>query len=42
MLGFVVYPVIKLLGGKGRSISWVSYLLAALLIIYFLTCRNVS
>ena len=38
-LGFVSYPVIKLLSGKGRQISWLMYVLAAILILYFVLIR---
>ncbi|MBN1901122.1 hypothetical protein JW926_07345 [Candidatus Sumerlaeota bacterium] len=35
-LGFVSYPVVKLLSGKGKNVSWVIYLVAALLIARYL------
>src|SRR6185503_5419217 len=38
-LGFMAYPILKLLTGKGRQIGAVSYAIAALLIIYFLFVR---
>jgi AGZA family xanthine/uracil permease-like MFS transporter len=38
-LGFMAYPILKLLTGKGRQIGTVSYAIAALLIIYFLFVR---
>jgi AGZA family xanthine/uracil permease-like MFS transporter len=38
-LGFVSYPIIKLLSGKGRQISWLMYVLAAILILYFVFVR---
>ena len=34
LLGFISYPVIKLLAGRGRNVGWLSYLLAALLAAY--------
>ena len=34
LLGLIVYPFIKLLGGRGRSVSAMLYLLAVLLILY--------
>ena len=34
-LGFMAYPLIKLLTGKWREASWVIYLVAALLILYY-------
>jgi adenine/guanine/hypoxanthine permease len=39
-LGFVCYPVLKLLGGRGREVRWLAYVLAALLVAYFLFVRN--
>jgi adenine/guanine/hypoxanthine permease len=39
-LGFVSYPIVKLLGGRGREVKWLSYLMAALLVMYFLLVRN--
>lgn len=40
-LGFISYPIVKLLGGKGRSIGWLMYLLAAILILYMILVRRV-
>jgi AGZA family xanthine/uracil permease-like MFS transporter len=34
-LGMISYPVIKLLSGRGREVGWLSYLLAAVLLGYF-------
>jgi len=31
-IGFITYPVIKLLGGRGKEVHWLVYLLAALFI----------
>ena len=39
-LGFISYPIIKLLSGKGREVGWLSYLLAAVLVAYFLFVRS--
>jgi AGZA family xanthine/uracil permease-like MFS transporter len=38
-LGFISYPVLKLLSGRGRDVRWLSWLLAALLLAYFLFVR---
>jgi AGZA family xanthine/uracil permease-like MFS transporter len=38
-LGFISYPVLKLLTGRGRQIGQMSYGIAALLIIYFVFVR---
>jgi len=34
LLGFNVYPIVKLLSGQGRKIGWLTYLLAILLLAY--------
>ena len=39
-LGFVSYPVVKLLGGRWRDVHWLSYVMAALLVAYLLLVRN--
>ncbi|MCX7591526.1 MAG: NCS2 family permease [Kiritimatiellae bacterium] len=39
-LGFVSYPVVKLLSGKGRSVSALMYILALTLIVYFTLVRT--
>jgi AGZA family xanthine/uracil permease-like MFS transporter len=39
-LGFVSYPVIKALSGKGRDIGVVTYVVAALLVAYFVLVRS--
>jgi AGZA family xanthine/uracil permease-like MFS transporter len=38
-LGFISYPVIKLLSGKGRQVGWVMYLICVMLLIYFIVFR---
>lgn len=38
-LGFISYPIIKLLSGKGRQISWLMYVLALILVAYFIIIR---
>ena len=40
-LGFITYPLIKCLGGHGKQVSWLMYLLAALLLIYFVLIQAV-
>ncbi len=40
-LGFISYPIIKLLSGRSRDVGWFGYLLAAMLIIYFILVRGV-
>jgi adenine/guanine/hypoxanthine permease len=38
-LGFISYPLIKLLSGRGREIGWLSYGMAAFLLAYFILVR---
>jgi AGZA family xanthine/uracil permease-like MFS transporter len=39
-LGFISYPLIKLFSGRGREISWLTYILAAVLALYFIFVRS--
>lgn len=39
-MGFVSYPVLKLLSGRGREIGVLSYLMAGLLLVYFVMIRS--
>jgi len=34
-LGFISYPAVKFLSGKGKSVSLLAYVLAAILVLYF-------
>ncbi|MCK5148385.1 NCS2 family permease [bacterium] len=38
-LGFIVYPLIKLLSGRGREVSWLMTGLSVVLIMYFIFLR---
>jgi AGZA family xanthine/uracil permease-like MFS transporter len=38
-LGFISYPLIKLCSGKGRDTSWLMYVMAAVLVLYFAVVR---
>ena len=38
-LGFISYPIIKLLSGRGREVGVLMYGLAAVLVCYFLFVR---
>ena len=38
-LGFISYPIVKLLGGKGRQVSWLMYGLGFVLLVYFVLVR---
>lgn len=38
-LGFIAYPIIKLLSGQGREVKWLMYVMAAILIAYFVFVR---
>ena len=39
-LGFISYPLIKLFSGRGREVAWLTYLLAAVLLAYFVHVRS--
>lgn len=39
-LGFLTYPVIKLFSGRGREVNWLMYVIAVLLVMYFVFVRN--
>jgi AGZA family xanthine/uracil permease-like MFS transporter len=38
-LGLITYPLIKLLTGRARQVHWLTYVLAAVLLAYFLLLR---
>jgi len=38
-LGFITYPVVKLLAGQGRQVKWLSYMMAVVLVAYFVLIR---
>jgi AGZA family xanthine/uracil permease-like MFS transporter len=38
-LGFISYPLVKVLCGRARDMSWISYLLGTLLLCYFVFVR---
>jgi AGZA family xanthine/uracil permease-like MFS transporter len=39
-LGFISYAIIKALSGRGREISWLTYTLALVLVLYFVFVRS--
>ena len=39
-LGLICYPVLKLLAGKGKSVGWLAYVLALVLLAYFVFVRS--
>ncbi len=39
-LGFISYPIIKAFSGRGREISWLTYMLAIVLVLYFVFVRS--
>jgi len=39
-LGFISYPIIKALSGRGCEIGWLTYLLAVVLLLYFIFVRS--
>ena len=40
LIGFIAYPVIKLLSGRGREITWLNYLLAAILATFLIFIKG--
>ena len=36
MLGFVAYPIVKILTGRGKQIGWLNYVMGAILLVYLL------
>lgn len=40
ILGFITYPLIKVLAGRGKSIGWLTYLLAVLLLAYLIFLKK--
>ena len=38
-LGFIAYPIIKLSAGQGRDVKWLMYVMAVVLVAYFLLLR---
>ena len=39
-LGFISYPIIKGFSGRGREINWLTYVLAIVLVLYFVFVRS--
>jgi AGZA family xanthine/uracil permease-like MFS transporter len=39
-LGFISYPIVKFLSGRGREAGWLTYVLAAVLVLYFVFVRS--
>ncbi len=39
-LGFIAYPIIKLLAGQGRDVKWLMYVLALVLAVYLVFIRS--
>jgi len=38
-LGLIAYPIVKLLAGQGREVKWPMYVMALVLLAYFLIVR---
>ncbi len=38
-LGFITYPIVKLLAGQGREVKWLMYVMAVVLLAYFVLVR---
>lgn len=41
-LGFITYPLVKLLSGQGRDVKWLMYVMAVVLVAYFAVVRSHS
>ncbi len=41
-LGFIAYPIIKLLAGQGREVKWLMYVIAVVLAAYFILVRSAA
>ncbi len=39
-LGFISYPIVKFCSGRGREVGWLTYALAAMLLLYFIFVRS--
>jgi AGZA family xanthine/uracil permease-like MFS transporter len=39
-LGLISYPILELFSGKGRELGWLTYVLGAVLLAYFLFVRS--
>ena len=39
-LGFISYAIIKVFSGRSREISWLTYILALVLVLYFVFVRS--
>jgi AGZA family xanthine/uracil permease-like MFS transporter len=39
-LGFISYPIIKFFSGRGREAGWLTYVLAMVLVLYFVFVRS--
>ena len=39
-LGFISYAIIKAFSGRGRDITWLTYILAIVLVLYFIFVRS--
>lgn len=39
-LGFITYPVIKALSGRRKDVKWLSYVMAVVLLLYFVFIRS--
>jgi AGZA family xanthine/uracil permease-like MFS transporter len=38
--GFISYPVVKLLGGRGRDVSWLAYLLGVIFLVVYIFLKK--
>jgi AGZA family xanthine/uracil permease-like MFS transporter len=38
-LGFIAYPIVKLIAGQRRDVKWLMYVMAVVLVVYFIAVR---
>jgi len=41
-LGFIAYPIVKVLAGQGRDVKWLMYVIAVVLAAYFILVRSAA
>jgi len=39
LLTFLAYPLVMLLSGQGRDVKWLMYVMAVVLVVYFVVVR---
>ncbi len=41
-IGFIAYPIVKFVAGQGRDVKWLMYVMAGVLILYFVFVRGLA